>query len=61
MRDTRVHDFVLWTRYKDEAATHRQRFHGTIKEADMVLAGIRLYTMSLGRCVDSSGWDIEED
>jgi len=61
MSDTRVHDFVLWTRYKDERVTHRQRLHGTVKEADKVLEGIRLHTMSLGRCIGSWGRDIEEN
>jgi len=61
MTDTRVKDFILWTRYEDETTTHRQRLHGTIKEADKVLEGIRLHTMSLGRCISSWGWDICDD
>lgn len=61
MADSRVHDFILWTRYEGEAVTYRQRLRGTIKQAEQVLEGIRRHTMSLGRCIGSWGWDIEED
>lgn len=61
MSDTRVHNMILHARHDSDHSDHRQRFRGTCKEADKALNAIRLYSMSLGRCVDSLEWRIVGD